>query len=286
MIGLFLEKPQRGPVRDDRSNPRRAAFKYSPSGSMGRRNLPCSTVNAQTENSTGARLASSNKASSRVSESLPPDSATATRSPSRIILKRPTASPTLRRSVFRDPFWGPARRTQVIPPTIFQRPVSNSRLKFSPRYTRRTSGSLPSASGVPERKDLAVVDDVGAIRHRQRLAHVVIGHQNADAGVLQIEDDPLQLQHLNRIDARRTARPAAGSSARSPAIARSPRAAARRPKARSLCCGAPSPGPAARSAGSFVRAARAGSCAASAGSPSGCLPPSACETPTLPAADS
>src|SRR5215472_12186205 len=67
---------------------------------MGRRNLPCSTVNAQTEKSTGARFSSSRRASSRVSESLPPERATATRSPSRIILNRATPSPTLRSSVF------------------------------------------------------------------------------------------------------------------------------------------------------------------------------------------
>src|SRR5580693_7105220 len=67
---------------------------------MGRRNLPCSTVNAQTENSTGALFASNSNASRRVSESLPPERATATRSPSRIILKRPTASPTFRNSIF------------------------------------------------------------------------------------------------------------------------------------------------------------------------------------------
>ena len=64
------------------------ACRYSPSGSMGRRNLPCSTVKAQTEKSIGARFWSSNSASSRVTESLPPESATATRSPSRIIWKR------------------------------------------------------------------------------------------------------------------------------------------------------------------------------------------------------
>ena len=40
------------------------------------------------------------QASSRVAESLPPESATATRSPSRIIWKRWMASPTLRSSVF------------------------------------------------------------------------------------------------------------------------------------------------------------------------------------------
>src|ERR1700686_640066 len=67
---------------------------------MGRMNFPCSTVKAQTEKSTGARLASISRASSNVRESLPPDNATATRSPLRIILKRPTASPTLRRRIF------------------------------------------------------------------------------------------------------------------------------------------------------------------------------------------
>src|ERR1041385_8046353 len=69
-------------------------------GSMGRRNFPCSTVNAHTVNRIGARSRSRIRASSIVNESLPPESATATRSPSRIILKRVTASPTFRRSVF------------------------------------------------------------------------------------------------------------------------------------------------------------------------------------------
>src|SRR5579863_923390 len=43
------------------------------------------------------------------------------------------------------------------PPTIRQRPVSDSRLKFSPKYTRRTSRSEPSASGVPERNILPLL---------------------------------------------------------------------------------------------------------------------------------
>src|SRR5271166_115466 len=76
------------------------AFKYSAIGANGRRNFPCSTVNAQTVKSTGARFCSSSSVSSIVSESLPPDNATATRSPSRIILNFATASPTLRSSSF------------------------------------------------------------------------------------------------------------------------------------------------------------------------------------------
>src|SRR5580692_241612 len=75
-------------------------FRYSAIGSNGRRNFPCSTVNAQTVKSTGARFCNSSSASSMVSESLPPDKATATRSPSRIILNFATASPTLRSSSF------------------------------------------------------------------------------------------------------------------------------------------------------------------------------------------
>src|SRR3984885_1018317 len=75
-------------------------LRYSAIGSKGRRNFPCSTVNAQTVKSTGARFCNSNSASSIVSESLPPDNATTTRSPSRIILNFATASPTLRSSSF------------------------------------------------------------------------------------------------------------------------------------------------------------------------------------------
>src|SRR5205085_12090470 len=47
---------------------------------------------------------------------------------------------------------------------------------------------------------LAVVNNIGAVRHRQRLANIMIGHKNANAGVLQLENDPLQLENLNGID--------------------------------------------------------------------------------------
>ncbi len=44
-------------------------------------------------------------------------------------------------------------------------------------------------------------DDVRTVGHAQRLAHVVVGDQNPDAAGLQVEDDLLQLQHRNGIDA-------------------------------------------------------------------------------------
>ena len=57
-------------------------------------------VKAQTVKSMGARSRSRMSDSSSVNESLPPENPTATRSPSRIILYRVTASPTLRKMTF------------------------------------------------------------------------------------------------------------------------------------------------------------------------------------------
>src|ERR1700680_1599573 len=45
-------------------------------------------------------------------------------------------------------------------------------------------------------EDFPVIDDVGAVGDCQSLADVVVGHQDADPGVFQIEDDALQFQHL------------------------------------------------------------------------------------------
>src|ERR1700682_3133578 len=160
-------------------------FRYSPRGSMGRRNFPCSTVNAQTVNSMGARFWSSRSASSSVSESLPPERATATRSPSRIILNRPTASPIFRRSVFsRSMLIG--RQTKPAGLQL-QREVL---AQVHPADIRIGAQRF----GTARAEDFPVVDDIRAIYHGQRFTHIVVGHQHADAGILQIEDDPLQLQ--------------------------------------------------------------------------------------------
>src|SRR5437016_5336721 len=128
-------------------------LRYSPIGSMGRRNLPCSTVNAQTVNWIGARSRSRISASSMVSESLPPESATATRSPSRIILKRATASPTLRRSVFsRSKSYYGVRLLGPIPQPDY------SRLTLLPQHAhgpcrQRQQASLGDAQADPARSE-------------------------------------------------------------------------------------------------------------------------------------
>src|SRR5215469_7795274 len=46
----------------------------------------------------------------------------------------------------------------------------------------------------------AFVNDVSTIGNREGLAHVVVGDQNTNAAGLKVGDDPLQLQHCNRIN--------------------------------------------------------------------------------------
>ena len=59
MIGLLFEQAEAKGRRGSRSRGCPRGFRYSPMGSIGLRNLPCSTVNAQTENSIGARFCNS-----------------------------------------------------------------------------------------------------------------------------------------------------------------------------------------------------------------------------------
>src|ERR1043166_1959638 len=49
-------------------------------------------------------------------------------------------------------------------------------------------------------ENTAVVDNIRAIGDRQGFANVVICNQNSDALPLEIEDNSLQFEHLNRID--------------------------------------------------------------------------------------
>ena len=73
--------------------------------------------------------------------------------------------------------------------------------KCWPRYTRRTSESSLRSAGVPARKMRALLQDVGAVGDRQRLAHLVVGDQHADAGAAQIRDNFLNIHHGQRVNA-------------------------------------------------------------------------------------
>ena len=53
----------------------------------------------------------------------------------------------------------------------------------------------------PGRQHPPLVDDVRAVADAQRLAHVVVGAEHADAAALEEADDPLDLDHRDRVDA-------------------------------------------------------------------------------------
>ena len=48
---------------------------------------------------------------------------------------------------------------------------------------------------------MTIADDEGVVANAQRLAHVVVGNQNANAALLEKTDNALNFDHGNRIDA-------------------------------------------------------------------------------------
>src|SRR5256885_16930242 len=63
----------------------------------------------------------------------------------------------------------------------------------------RISGDL---AGRARHENLALVQDVGAIGDRERLTHVVVGDQDADAPVAQAADDLLDVAVGDGVEAR------------------------------------------------------------------------------------
>ena len=55
--------------------------------------------------------------------------------------------------------------------------------------------------GLPEGEHRALIDDVGVVADAQRLAHVVVRDEHADAPVLEEADDLLDVENRDRIDA-------------------------------------------------------------------------------------
>src|SRR5215469_8213787 len=50
-------------------------------------------------------------------------------------------------------------------------------------------------------QDLARIDDIGAVGEAERLAHVMVGDQHADAAIGQVADQRLNVADRDRIDA-------------------------------------------------------------------------------------
>ena len=76
--------------------------------------------------------------------------------------------------------------------------------KLSPRYTLPDLGiAAQAASGVPCAENAPFVNDVGAVGDRKRFADIVVSNQNSDAAGLQIGNNLLQIQHGDRVNARK-----------------------------------------------------------------------------------
>src|SRR2546423_1336267 len=87
-----------------------------------------------------------------------------------------------------------------------RRPPTNDRLshhretlaQVDPLYLRIVAELLRSTPS----ENPAFIDDVRAVGHRERLADVVVGDQHPDPARLQVENDLLQVEHRDRVDAR------------------------------------------------------------------------------------
>jgi len=71
--------------------------------------------------------------------------------------------------------------------------------QVNPAYLRIFAQLLRSSGA----EDTPFIDDVCAIGHGKCLAHIVIGDQNPDSARFQVEDDLLQVEDSDRIDARK-----------------------------------------------------------------------------------
>jgi len=95
--------------------------------------------------------------------------------------------------------------------------------EFFAKVRRRTSGLFNDLIRTAFRQDFSSIDDVGTIGQAERLTHIVVGDQDADATDGEMADEILDVADRDRIDAGKGFRRAACSWAASPARARSRR---------------------------------------------------------------
>src|SRR6185436_14417442 len=69
--------------------------------------------------------------------------------------------------------------------------------KVKAAYIRIINDLLRTALG----QNFPGIDDIGAVGQAERLAHIVVGDQNADAATGQVADEVLDVAHRDRIDA-------------------------------------------------------------------------------------
>src|SRR5215831_1370423 len=79
--------------------------------------------------------------------------------------------------------------------------LARSQAELLPEIEAPCLGIRGQLLGRPLHQDLALVHDVGAARHSQRLPHVVIRDQDAEPALAQPGHDLLDLRHRDGIDA-------------------------------------------------------------------------------------
>ena len=156
--------------------------------------------------------------------------------------------------------------------------------KCSPEIDLADVLIINNLPGSARGEDPPLVDDVGAVADAERLAHVVVGDQHADAALLQEADDALDVEHRDRVDAGERLVEQDEARARGERARDLARGAARRPTATPPARrrGARSTGPRAARRGGW-RACR-GRGPAARGSRARSPRPSACGRSTPPAA--
>src|SRR4051794_17153203 len=79
-------------------------------------------------------------------------------------------------------------------------PISNAKRKRFPKIHAAYLRVARQSFGTAGAEDASFVNDVGTIGDGESFADVVVRDQNAYAGTLQIENDALQFEYLNRVD--------------------------------------------------------------------------------------
>src|SRR5260364_402200 len=78
--------------------------------------------------------------------------------------------------------------------------LKNLHLKMLSQINAAHGFVCDDIGGCARREYAAVTDDIRMIANAERLAHIVIGHQNANIAPLQKADDFLDFQYRNRIN--------------------------------------------------------------------------------------
>src|SRR5437667_3264652 len=81
------------------------------------------------------------------------------------------------------------------------RPQDSNQRKTLAEVNAADFGVVAELLGRASAEDAAIINDVGAIGDGKSFAHVMVGHEHADAGILQVKNNLLKIEHSDGIDA-------------------------------------------------------------------------------------